>query len=143
MDSISLRVFFFVLKILNVERRNFSLVVCYSLKFTRCLLLVIKSLPTRCKTWSLLLAEDTRCKKTFVARCKTPWNCSLQQITRYPLQNSLVTRCKSSSVTCCKICSMLVATNHSILVAKVANCQNHLSLVKTITSLVKILVFSV
>ena len=57
------------------SRRNFSLVAHYSLKFTRYLLLVVK-VVTRCK----------------ITRCRS---CSLQKITRYSLQNSLVTRCRS------------------------------------------------
>ena len=55
---------------LNHERRNFSFAACYSLKFTRCLLLVVKSLVTRCKIRSLLVAEVARCKKSLVTRCK-------------------------------------------------------------------------
>ena len=52
------------------QRRNFSLVARYSLKFTRCPLLVVKSLVTRCKIFLLLIAEVTRCKKSLVTRCK-------------------------------------------------------------------------
>ena len=55
-------------------RRNFSLVARYSLKVTPCLLLVVKSLVTRCRIRLLIVAEVARCKK----------------ITRYLLQNSLV-----------------------------------------------------
>ena len=51
-------------------RRNFSLVARYLLKFTRCSLLVVKSLVTRCKIRSLLVAEVARCKKSLVTRCK-------------------------------------------------------------------------
>ena len=61
--------------------------------FTRCSLLV--------KIHSLLF---TRCK-----------------ITRYSLQKSLVTRCKNRS--------LLVAKNHLLLVAEVARCKIHSSLV--------------
>ena len=43
-------------------RRNFSLVARYSLKFTRCSLLVVKSLDTRYKIRSLLVAKVARCK---------------------------------------------------------------------------------
>ena len=152
------------------QRRNFSLVPRYSLKFTRCLLLVVKSLATRfnirsllvAKINSLLVAEVARCKihsllvakfacyslqKLFVAkihsllvaevaRCKNHSLpvakfalYSLQKVTRYPLQNLLVTRCKKSLVTGRKICLLLVATNHSLLVAKYYS-----SLVKTIRS---------
>ena len=56
------------------SRRNFSLVACYSLKLTRCSLLVVKSLVTRCKICSLLVAEVACCKKSLV----TCWKiCSL------------------------------------------------------------------
>ena len=81
-------------------RRNFSLVARYLLKFTRCSLLVVKSLVTLCKICSSLVVEVARCKKSLVTRCRS---CSLQKITRYSLQNSLVTRCRSCSlqkVTC-------------------------------------------
>ena len=80
-------------------RRNFSLVARYSSKFTRCSLLVVKSLVTRSKIRSLLVVE--------VARCK---NCSLlvAKSTRYSLQK------------------LLVAKNHSLLVAEVARCKNSL-----------------
>ena len=79
-------------------RCNFSLVACYSFKFTRCSLLFVKSLVTCCKI--LLDAEVTCWKNSFVTRCKR-----LQKITSYSLQNSLVARCK--------ICL------HSLLVAEV------------------------
>ena len=78
-------------------RRNFPLVARYSLKFTLCLLLVVKSLGARCKRslvtrrtiCSLPVADVPRCKISFVTRSRS---CSLQKITRYSLQNSLVTR---------------------------------------------------
>ena len=95
-------------------RRNFSLVARYLLKFTRCSLLVVKSLVVRCKICSSLVVEVARCKKSLVTRCRS---CSLQKITRYSLQNSLVTRCK--------ICLLLLATSHLLLRAK-----NHSSHVK-------------
>ena len=63
---------------------NFILVARYSLKFTRCSLLVAKSLFTRCRS------------------------CSLQKFTCYLLQSLLVTRCRSSSlqkITRYRICS--------------------------------------
>ena len=47
-------------------RCNFSLVACYLLKFTRCSLLVVKSLVTHCKVCLLLVAEVARCKKFLV-----------------------------------------------------------------------------
>ena len=70
-----------------IGRRNFSLVACYSLNFTRCSLPVVKSLITRPKIRSLLVAEVAHCKKSFATRCRS---CSLQKITRYPLQKLLV-----------------------------------------------------
>ena len=83
-------------------RRNFSLVARYSLKFTRCSLLVVKSLVARCKFCSLLVVEVARCKKSLATCCRSH---SLQKITRYSLQ---------------KFCSLLVAKVHSLLIAKYA-----------------------
>ena len=80
---------------LHQLRRNFSLVARCSLKFTRCSLLVVKSLVTRCKIRSLLVAEVARCKKSLATRRRS---CSLQKITCYSLQNLLVTRCRSYSL---------------------------------------------
>ena len=40
------------------ERRNFSLIARYSLKFTRCSLIVVISLVTRCKIRLLLVAKN-------------------------------------------------------------------------------------
>ena len=124
-------------------RCNFSLVTRYSLKFTHRSLLVVKSLVTRCKIRSLLVAEVARCKKSLVTRCKIRSllvaevarckislvtrcrSCSLQnslllvakfaryslqKITHYLLQNSLVTRCE--------IRSLLIAKIHASLVMK-------------------------
>ena len=132
-------------------RCNFSLAARYSLKLTPCLLLVVKSLVTRCKIHSLLVAEVIRCKNLLITRCRS---CSLQKITRYSLQNSLITRCRScllqiftryslpkllvskirsllvakrKIVSRCEIRLLLVATNRLLLYAK-----NHSSLVKTI-----------
>ena len=82
-----------------------SLVARYSLKFTRCLLLVVKSLVTHFKIPSLLLAEVARCKKSLVTRCKI---CSLLV--------AEVARCKDSFVTRCKICSLLDAEVESLFV---------------------------
>ena len=77
-------------------RRNFSLVARYSLNFTHCLLLVVKSLITRCKIRSLLV------EKLLVAK-----NHSLlvEEFARYSLQK------------------LLVAKNHSLLVAEVPRCK--------------------
>ena len=106
-------------------RRNFSFVARYLLKFTRCSLLVVKSLVTLCKICSSLVVEVARCKKSLVTRCRS---CSLQKITRYSLQkcaryslrNSFVTRRRSYSfqklfVSRCEIPSILIAKNHSSL----------------------------
>ena len=61
---------FFIFQIGLYTRRNFSLVARNLLKFTRCSLLVIKSLVTRCKICSLLVAEVLCCKKSLVTRRK-------------------------------------------------------------------------
>ena len=100
----------------------------YSLKFSRCSLLVVKSLVTRRKTRSLLFAEVAHCKKSLVTRCKI---CSLLVVE--------VIHCKKSLVTRCKICSLLVAEVarskkslitrckiRSLLVAEVARCKKSL-----------------
>ena len=96
-----------------IARRNFSLAARYSLKFTRCSLLVVKSLVTRCKIHSLLVEEVARCKKSLVTRCRS---CSLQNITRYSLQNSLVTRCRS--------CSLQKITRYSLQNLLVTRCRS-------------------
>ena len=93
-------------------RHNFSLVARYSLKFTPCSLLVVKSLITRCKIRLLLVAEVARCKKSLVTRCRS---CSLQKITRYSLQNLLVTRCRS--------CSLQKITRYSLQNSCVVRCR--------------------
>ena len=54
----------------SVTMRNFSLVARYSLKFTRCSLLIVKSLVTRCKICSSLVAEVAHCQKSLVTRCE-------------------------------------------------------------------------
>ena len=60
-----------IIVLLFEGRRNFSLVTRYTLIFTRCLLLVVKSLVTGCKFCSEFVAEVARCKKSLVFRCKT------------------------------------------------------------------------
>ena len=82
---------------LEKVRRNFSLVACYSFKFTCCSLLVVKSLVTRCKIRSLLVAEVA------VAR-------------NHSLLVAEVALCKKALVTRCKICSLLVV---ELLVTKI------------------------
>ena len=127
---------------MNLSLCNYGGVTCqllprYSLKFTCCLLLVVKSVAARCKLRSLLVAEIACCKNSPVTRCRS---CMLRKFTRYSLQKLLVAknhsllvaevaRCKKSLVTHCEIRLILVATNHFLL-----NAKNHSSLVKTITS---------
>ena len=112
----------------SIARRNFLLVARYSLKFTRCSLLIVKSLVTRCKIRSLIVAEVARCKKSLVTCCKIlsllvakVVCCKIhlllvaevahcKETTSYSLQNSLVTRCRSCSL----------QKNHSLLAAKCA-----------------------
>ena len=91
-----------------ILRRNVSLIACYSLKFTGCSLLVVKSLVARCKICSLLVAEVARCKKSLVTRCKI-----------HLLLVAEVARCKKSLVTRCKI--------RSLLAAEVARCKKSLA----------------
>ena len=74
-----------------------------------------KSHVTHCKIHSLLVAEVARCKKSLFTCCRS-W--SLQKLTRYSLQNSLITRCKISLTTRCKI--------RFLLVAEVARCEKSL-----------------
>ena len=111
----------------SITRRNFSLVACYLLKFTRCSLLVVKSIATRCKIRSLLVAKFAcyLLQKLLVAKNHSLLvakfaRYSLQKllvakkITDYSFKNSLVTRCRSCSlqnslVTRCKIYSLLSA----------------------------------
>ena len=112
-------------------RRNFSLVVRYSLKFTRRSLLVVKSLVARCKIPWLLVAEVAHCKKSPVTRCKI---CSLlvhcknqsllvADFAPYSLQKLLVT--KKSFVTRSEICSLLVAEVARSNKSLVLQCKIH------------------
>ena len=127
-------------KVVNLDkltemRRKFWLVSRYSLKFTRCSLLVVKSLVTRYKICSLLVAEIARCKKSLVTRCKIS---SLLVIE--------VARCKKTLVTCCKICSLLIGEVarykkslvtrckiRSLLVTEIVRCKKSLLLVAQFT----------
>ena len=114
------------MKTWNSSRRNFSLVGRYSLKFTRYLLLVIKSLVTRYEIRSLLVAKNHSLliANLLVTCCRS---CSLQKTTRYSLQNLLVTCCRSCSlqkitrysfqnllVTRCRSCSLQKLTRYSL-----------------------------
>ena len=111
---------------LHQLRRNFSLVARCSLKFTRCSLLVVKSLVTRCKIRSLLVAKN---HSLLVAK-----------FARYSLQKLLVA--KNHLLLVAKFAryslqKLLVAKNHSLLVAKLARyslqkllvAKNHLLIV--------------
>ena len=98
---------------LKKTRRNFSLVSRYSLKFSPCSLLVVKSLLTRCKIHSLLIAEVARCKKSLITRCKIhsllvakKHSLLLAKFAHYLLQKLLVA----------KNYSLLLAKNHSLLI---------------------------
>ena len=73
-------------------RCNFSLVARCSLKFTRYSLFVVKSLVTRYKILSSLVAEGARCKNSLVTRCKIR-----------SLIVAEVAYCENSPFTCCKI----------------------------------------
>ena len=85
-------------------RRNFSLVALCSLKFTRCWLLVVKSLVALCESRLLLVAEVARCKNSLVTRCKIR-----------SLLVAEVAHCKNS----------LVVKNHWLLVAKFSRYLLH------------------
>ena len=74
--------------------RNFSLVARYSLKFTHCLLIALKSLVTRCKFPSLLIAKFARysLQKLLVARNHSSLG---EKFACYSLQNLLVAKFRS------------------------------------------------
>ena len=120
-------------------KRNFSLVAHYSLKFSRCSLLVVKSLLLVVKfvryslqnslvgkIHLLLVAEVACCKESVVTHCKI---CSLLIVEVARCKKSLVTRCRSCSlqnftcyllqnslVTCCRNCSLqkITRTRYSL-----------------------------
>ena len=129
------------------RRCNFSLIPRYSLKFTRCSLLVAKNHSlligevARCKIRSLLLGKVACFKKItcyslqnlLITRCRScslqKITCyslqkitrySLQKITRYSLQNSLVTRCRSCSLQKITPYSLQKITRYSL---KFARCS--------------------
>ena len=88
-------------------KRNFSLVACYQLKFTHCLLITVKSFVSRCEICLLLVAEFVRH--------------SLNKIARYSLQKLLVARNHSllfAKFACYSLQKLLLPKNHSLLVAK-------------------------
>ena len=49
---------------------TFQLLPRYSLKFTCCSLLLVRSVAARCKLRSLLVAEVARCKQSLVTHCE-------------------------------------------------------------------------
>ena len=77
-------------------RRNFSFVVCYSLKFTCCSLLPVKSLVTRCRSCSVQKNNPNSLQKLLVAKNHL---FLVAKFARYSLQK-----------------------NHLLLVAKFARC---------------------
>ena len=93
--------------IIEKTTRKFSLVTCYLLKFTRCSLLVVEPLVTRCKICSLLVVEVARCIKLLVTCCRNFW---------FQKHHSLLV----AKVAGYSLEKLLVAKNHSLLVAKVA-----------------------
>ena len=103
---------------------NFSVVACYSLKSTRSLFLVVKSLVSHSKICSLPVPDVARCKKLLITHCR---RCSFQKITSYSLRNLLITCCRSCSlqkischslqnlfVTRCRSCSLQKITGYSL-----------------------------
>ena len=110
------------------RRRNFSLIARYSLKFTRCSLLVVKSHVTRCKIRSLLVAKITgnSLQNSLVTRCRS---CLLQKFTCYSVQNSLVTRCRScllQKFTCYSVQNSFVTRCRSCSLQKFVRCKKTL-----------------
>ena len=100
---------------LLVTRWNL-LVACYSWQK---LLVAKKSLVTRCKIRSLLVAEILCCKKSLVTRCKIS---SFLVAEVAPCKKSLITRCKICLLFVAKVAryslqKLLVAKNHSLLIA--------------------------
>ena len=119
------------------RRHNFSVVACYSLKSTRSLLLVVKSLVSHSTVCSLPVPDFARCKKSLITHCR---RCSFQKITSYSLRNLLITCCRSCSlqkitryslqnllVTRCRSCSLQKITGYSLQKLQVAKI--HLLLV--------------
>ena len=84
-------------------RHNFSVVACYSLKSTRSLFLIVKSLVSHSKICSLPVPDVARCKKSMITHCR---RCSFQKITSYSLRNLLIT--------CCRNCSLQKITSYSL-----------------------------
>ena len=132
-------------KIQKQTRHNFSLVARYSLKFTRCSLLVVKSLVAHCKICQLLVAEVACCQKSLVTRCKKSLvtRCEIRsllvaevaccrRITSYSLGNLLVTRCK---IALCKKSLLTRCKIRSFLVAEVSHCKIHSLLIALLISI--------
>ena len=94
-----------------LRRCNFSLVARYSLKLTRCSLLVVKFARYSLQKITCYLLQNL-----LVTHCRS---CSLQKITRYSLQNSLVTRCRS--------CSLQKITRYSLQNSLAARCRSRVT----------------
>ena len=115
--------------IIEKTTRNFSLVACYLLKFTRCSLLVVEPLVTRCKICSLLVVEVARCIKLLVTCCRNFWfqkhhSLLVAKVARYSLQKLLVA--KNHSLLVAKVAryslqKLLISKNHPLLFSKVAH----------------------
>ena len=126
-------------------RLNFSFAARYSLKFTRCSLQ--NPLITRCKSCSLQKFSGYLLQNLLVTCCRS---CSLQKnnsflvakFARYSLQKLVAANvdslfvakfarysllkllvAKKSLITLCEIRLLLVAKNHSLLVAEVSRCK--------------------
>ena len=103
-------------------RHDFSLIARYSLKFTRCSLLVVKPLVTRCRIRLLLVAKFARysLQKLLVTKNHSLVN---GKFACYLLQKFLVAKIHSILVvkfTCYSLQMLLVAKNRSLLFAKFA-----------------------
>ena len=122
--------------VIEKTTRKFSLVTCYLLKFTRCSLLVVEPLVTRCKICSLLVVEVARCIKLLVTCCRNCWfqkhhSLLVAKFARYSLQKLLLAKNHSllvAKVACYSLQKLLVSKNHPLLVSKVA----HYSLQKSL-----------
>ena len=84
---------------------------------------VVKTLVTRCKARSLLVAEVARCRNSLVTRCKI-----------FLLLVAEVARCKKSVVARCEIPLLIVLKIIRYSLQKFLIAKNHSSLAKTITS---------
>ena len=113
---------------LRRRRCNFSPFARYSLKFTCCSLLVVKSLVNRGNIFSLLVAEVARCKKWVVTFCKI-YLLMVPEVSHW--KKSPVTRCKIrlllvAEVACCKKSLVTRRKTRSLPVAEVARWKESL-----------------